>query len=285
LFNILLSNDGGEVTSPGTPQFNDIRQAFGGEDRYLGLTITVDPSGTITSPSEISPRQQLASAPFAMQAQTANSVRNLGVTTAAMANGAVSTSKISDGNVTTAKIANEAVTSSKLNIDGDVSLNGHSLHLNSGDNGPALYGSTTGVLGTTESGEKKAALTWDNNGGVSLFGVPHDLTSTIPGVGSSKTYTANADGILTLYAYAETWYIQILKGGSSSVFSGKDVNSPSFGGAMQSGENAYGKVFMWPIKSGDKIQLYRHHSHTTVIGTKLYFYPFGVSRSNPITAN
>jgi WD40 repeat protein len=147
-----------------------------------------------------------------------------------------------------------------------------------------LFGYTSGVLGTTE-GSEKAALSWDNNGGVSLFGVPHDLTSTIPGVGSSKTYTANADGIVMLYVYAETWYIQILKGGSGSVFRGKDDNSPSFGGAMLSSENAYGKVFMWPIRSGDKIQLYRHHSHTSVIATEFYFYPFGISRSNPMTVN
>ena len=41
-------------------------------DRYLGLTITVSNGVNIVSQSEISPRQQLASAPYAVQAQTAN---------------------------------------------------------------------------------------------------------------------------------------------------------------------------------------------------------------------
>lgn len=162
LFNILLTDDGGEVTTPGKPQSNDLRQAFGGEDRYLGLTIKVDPSGTTASPSEISPRQQLASAPYAMQAQTANAVRNLGVTSAALANtavttdkiatsavtaaqidngavttakiadSAVTTTKVADSAVTTAKIADRAVTSSKLNVNGDIRLNDHTMYLRSG---------------------------------------------------------------------------------------------------------------------------------------------------------
>ncbi len=67
LFNILITNDGGELTNP-TPQTNDLRQAFMGADRYLGLKITQGPTGSISAP-EISPRQRLVSAPFAMHAQ------------------------------------------------------------------------------------------------------------------------------------------------------------------------------------------------------------------------
>jgi len=71
LFNILLSDDGGLVTSPGTPQALNILQAFVGPDRFLGLTVTRNPLGQITTPVEISPRQRLVSAPYAMQAQNA----------------------------------------------------------------------------------------------------------------------------------------------------------------------------------------------------------------------
>ena len=67
LFNVLITDDGGELTSP-APLTNDLRQAFQGADRYLGLKITQGPSGSISAP-EISPRQRLVSAPFAMHAQ------------------------------------------------------------------------------------------------------------------------------------------------------------------------------------------------------------------------
>ncbi len=69
LFNLLISDDGTEVTSP-SPQTNDLRQAFQGEYRYLGLTITHGPDGDITSP-EISPRQRMVSSPFAFHAANA----------------------------------------------------------------------------------------------------------------------------------------------------------------------------------------------------------------------
>jgi hypothetical protein len=69
LFNILLSDDGTPVTAP-SAQTNDLKQAFQGENRYLGLTITQGPSGSIASP-EISPRQKMVSAPFAFHAQNA----------------------------------------------------------------------------------------------------------------------------------------------------------------------------------------------------------------------
>ncbi len=69
VFNILITDDGTEVTAP-SAQTNDIRQAFQGENRYLGLTITQGPSGVINSP-EISPRQRMVSAPFAFHSQNA----------------------------------------------------------------------------------------------------------------------------------------------------------------------------------------------------------------------
>lgn len=70
-FNVLLSDDGGAVSGP-TPQTNDLSQAFAGPDRYLGLTITETPTGVVGSPSEISPRQRLVSAPYSFHAENAS---------------------------------------------------------------------------------------------------------------------------------------------------------------------------------------------------------------------
>lgn len=69
VFNILLTDDGTAVTAPAA-QTNDLKQAFQGENRYLGLTITHGPTGVIDSP-EISPRQRMVSSPFAFHAQNA----------------------------------------------------------------------------------------------------------------------------------------------------------------------------------------------------------------------
>lgn len=73
LFNVLLANSGGTAVSNPAPQTNDLLQAFQGADRYLGLTIAETPLGPVGSPEEIEPRQQLASAPFVFQAQSAMS--------------------------------------------------------------------------------------------------------------------------------------------------------------------------------------------------------------------
>ena len=71
IFNILLNDNGAVVTSPGPPSVNSLRDAFNAPDRYLGMTITRTPSGPVPSPTEISPRQRLVSAPFAIRAQEA----------------------------------------------------------------------------------------------------------------------------------------------------------------------------------------------------------------------
>jgi len=81
LFNILLNDDGGLVTTPGTPAATSLLSAFAGPSRYLGLTITANPQGAIASPIEISPRQQLVSAPYAMQAQNATAAVSAGFAT------------------------------------------------------------------------------------------------------------------------------------------------------------------------------------------------------------
>ncbi len=74
VFNILLSDDGGILTP--APEVNYLRDAFADQDRYLGLTITRTPGGDVVSPSEISPRQHLVSAPYAFAAGEAHSAPN-----------------------------------------------------------------------------------------------------------------------------------------------------------------------------------------------------------------
>ncbi len=70
MFNVLLTNDG---TTYGSPTAVSILDAFTGTERYLGLTIMRNPDTTVTSPVEITPRQKLATAPYAIHAHQATS--------------------------------------------------------------------------------------------------------------------------------------------------------------------------------------------------------------------
>ncbi len=70
---------------------------------FLGITVGTD--------DEMTPRVQLGSVPFAVQALT-------------VPDGSVTTAKIADGTVTTGKISDGAVTTTKLNIDNGLNVSG-----------------------------------------------------------------------------------------------------------------------------------------------------------------
>ena len=71
MFNVLLTDSGAPVNVPGTPAVSSLLGAFEGPSRYLGLTIVANPQGAVTTPAEISPRQQLVAAPFAIHTYNA----------------------------------------------------------------------------------------------------------------------------------------------------------------------------------------------------------------------
>lgn len=69
LFNVVLGDGGGALSGA---LFTNLLAAFDGSDRFLGLTIRRDNTGaTLANAQEIQPRQQLLSAPYALQANDA----------------------------------------------------------------------------------------------------------------------------------------------------------------------------------------------------------------------
>ncbi len=71
-FNVILGAFGGTALPAAV---NDIVYAFTESERYLGITVETDENGNpLAAPEEIGPRQQILSAPFALEARTAGSV-------------------------------------------------------------------------------------------------------------------------------------------------------------------------------------------------------------------
>lgn len=84
---------------------------FTGLDRFLGITVD---DGTTTVDPEISPRQQLVSAPFAFRAKVAEAVLGQSVDSTMLANNAVTTVQLADAAVTNAKLVASSVDTTKL---------------------------------------------------------------------------------------------------------------------------------------------------------------------------
>ena len=139
LFNILLNDDGGLVTTPATPQVTNLLSAFAGPSRYLGLTITANPQGAIATPVEISPRQQLVSAPYAMQAQNATAAVSAGFATNALQ----ATTAASTGFATNALNAANAL---RATTSASASLATNALNL-----GSAGVAQEVGIYGTVRA--------------------------------------------------------------------------------------------------------------------------------------
>jgi len=120
IFNVILGSPGGSPIPGDTPAVNNIAYAFSNSNCFLGLTVTASNGVTLLSPTEIIPRQQLLSVPFAFTAATANnatvaaSVVPGGITAASLASNAVESVNIAPGAVQTASIASGAVTLTNL---------------------------------------------------------------------------------------------------------------------------------------------------------------------------
>lgn len=83
--------------------------AFVGANRFLEIKVGTN--------NPISPRQQILSTPYALNAGNAANVLAGGVGTLALADGAVSTVKLNDSAVTASKVANASINASKLAQD------------------------------------------------------------------------------------------------------------------------------------------------------------------------
>jgi hypothetical protein len=105
VFNVILGSPGGSTLPNATPAVNNLTYAFAGSNSFLGVTIVSSNSMPMSNPTEILPRQQLLSVPFAFTAATALTVAPGSITTSSLVAGLIQTSNLADGAVTLAKLA------------------------------------------------------------------------------------------------------------------------------------------------------------------------------------
>jgi hypothetical protein len=116
-FNLILGSGGTPIAGATT---TDLKAVFSTATVYLGLTTTKSASGAaISSPTEILPRQQIFSTPYAYQAEQSAAVQPDGVLSSAIKDGEVKTADLADAAITTQKIAASSINSSHIQ-DGSI---------------------------------------------------------------------------------------------------------------------------------------------------------------------
>ena len=102
---------GDPETAQGPPNMS-IADAFNGDGRYLGVTVSDGNVGTVDN--EISPRQQIVSSAFAFSAKYAQQVAGGSIDNVAIADGAVTLSKIGSGAVNSSTVVDNSITGSDI---------------------------------------------------------------------------------------------------------------------------------------------------------------------------
>ena len=128
------------------PPTGKISDAFGGVNRYLGVTID---DGTAAVDNEISPRQQIVSGAFALRSKFAES------------------SKFTESIGSATDLTLTPLSGNASNYG--LGWYGTGRLFNSvAVDGPVLYGNSGGALGSNASGSQKLALSWDASGRVGI---------------------------------------------------------------------------------------------------------------------
>ncbi len=138
---------------------------FGGTDRYLEIVVDNGDNTFNNSDTPIAPRQRLISTAFALRAATADSVASgtdLVLKDANYGLGWYGTGRLFNG----------------INVDG-----------------PVLYGSSGGVLGSVNGATQSAALRWDNSGRVSIGSgaAPTEKLDVTGNIKASGSISANGN--------------------------------------------------------------------------------------------
>lgn len=111
-FNLILGSGGTPIPGATT---TDLKAAFNAPTIHLGLTTTKSATGaSLLSPSEILPRQQIFSTPYAFRAETAANIQTDGVLSSTIKDGEVKNADIATDAVNGAKIAGQSISNTHI---------------------------------------------------------------------------------------------------------------------------------------------------------------------------
>ncbi len=142
-FNVMLGEGGSAIAGA---SYASISDALGSTSTpYLGLTITSDSSGAISSPSEISPRMRFLSSPYAVSAQNARSADNATSANNAQTVGNLPASSFLQPANSAASTLNGNLTVPNLTVNAALNVNGSAgVAGNLAVNGTLSVGATSG---------------------------------------------------------------------------------------------------------------------------------------------
>jgi len=123
-FNVLLGQQTGSPIAGAT--YTAIGDALAATTTpYLGLTVTVDSSGPVSNPQEISPRLQFLSSPYALVAHTANTATTAGTATNALQLGGQNASAyLTPASTSTTTLQGPVVMQNTTTINSTIGING-----------------------------------------------------------------------------------------------------------------------------------------------------------------
>jgi hypothetical protein len=212
LFNVVIDDSGGLIGSGTT---NYLKDAFGDQDRWLGLSIAATPSGSVTVTNEISPRQKLVSAPYALHSSEASKAANadratyaLWATNATSANNATTFGNMATNDFLWVKKTSQGLSGSlnitnNLTVQGTSTLTGNSTvggTLNvTGNSSFAGALSVAGSLSVTGAVNANAGFTISNAAPIEIrsYSLPNageDLTSVTNTLYSTNLWSAAVIG-------------------------------------------------------------------------------------------
>jgi len=201
VFSVILGSPGG-TSIPGTvPAVNNLAYAFASSNVFLGVTVTVSNGVALTSPSEILPRQQLLSVPYAFSAVNAS--------TALSANSATLAASVLPGSIVNASLAGGIITLTNL--------------------APRQIGTNVSIGGIAISSKSP-------NGVVGLGPVPNMVVSLVTSGRPVLVFVTAADATASCQLWTDQ---QNLGGGNAIAFQRDGTSVGIYAWALQGNINAF----------------------------------------------
>ncbi|WP_438481282.1 tail fiber protein [Oleiharenicola lentus] len=226
-FSVLLGNGNGVATfyGPAAPAISPYRTLASILTGPVYLGITVD-DGTAAVDNEISPRQQIVSAAYAIRAKVAETVLDGALNTAMLANTSVTTDKLGGASVTNAKLAVDAVNTTNI-VAGSITdtriANGAVTTAKILDGAVTAAKIADGVLATVKLADNSITSAKIVDGAVTSADIADGTIATADIAASAITNVKIADGAIDLNKIIDAVRQSLVPAGTIVAFGGETI--------------------------------------------------------------